>query len=285
MVEDEDVAIIKKLLVEFNIFVNRRYGRISKLVFSILLLRFLLKSSAKIILRYLDEIDLDEIDLDEKKKLSLNKTGGNSNNSKVKNLKIKVKKILSFRGGGYLSKIKLLKILEAIRQGVTFVELNVTILSVFPFLTKLIRKSDLEISVYDLYMCTATLKGTPVDICTDGNLGFSYLLLIFDDPTDSISFKQKKEEIYRVIFEKGTLASSNKNGEFFMRVFITCAIIFLLKFRDIGGHGPTIYAFFEALIKALKNKKISKSLVRSLVRRLRKNAIPIPPELEDLLAN
>ena len=37
---------------------------------------------------------------------------------------------------------------------------------------------------------------------------------------------------------------------------------------------------FEALIEALKNKKISKSLVRLLIRRLRKIGIPIPPELE-----
>ena len=96
---------------------------------------------------------------------------------------------------------------------------------------------------------------------------------------------EKKEEIYRVIFEKGNLASSNKKGEFFMRIFLTCGIIFLLFFRDKGGHGPTIFAFFEALMEAVKNKKISKSLVRSLVRRLRKNGIPVPPELEDLVAN
>jgi len=278
---ENDLSIIKKLLVELNIFINNRYGKVSKIILSILLLRFFLLYSSKVLLFYLDEIDLNEIDLNEKEKISDNKKDG-----KLKNIKIKLKKILSFRGG---SLEKILQLLPMLRDGATFVEVNLTILSIFPFLLKMIRPEDFALSVYngvhDLYLARGTLKGMPIDSCIDGNRGFSYLLLIFDDPTDSIPFEKKKEEIYRVIFEKGNLASSNKKGEFFMRIFLTCAIIFLLFFRDKGGHGPTILAFFEALMEAVKNKKISKSLVRSLVRRLRKNGIPVPPELEDLVAN
>jgi len=271
--------MIKKLLVEFNIFIEKRYGKVSKLIFSILLLRFLLVYSSRRILLYLDKIDLDE-----KKKLPVDEISYNNDNSKRKNLKVKVKKILSFRGGG-ISKRKILKVVKWIRDGATFLEINASILSIFPFLTHLIRVEDLSVSVYDLYLSTPTLKGALTSICSDENLGFSYLLLIFDGPADSISFEQKKEQIYKVLFEKGKLSSSNGKGEFFIRIFITCAIIFLLHFRDKGGSGPTIFAFFEALIEALKNKKISKSLVRLLIRRLRKISIPIPPELDDLVAN
>ena len=123
--------MIKKLLVEFNIFIEKRYGKVSKLIFSILLLRFLLVYSSRRILLYLDKIDLDE-----KKKLPVDEISYNNDNSKRKNLKVKVKKILSFRGGG-ISKRKILKVVKWIRDGATFLEINASILSIFPFLTHL----------------------------------------------------------------------------------------------------------------------------------------------------
>ena len=125
---ENDLSIIKKLLVELNIFINNRYGKVSKLILSILLLRFFLLYSSKVLLFYLDEIDLNEIDLNEKEKISVNKKDG-----KLKNIKIKLKKILSFRGG---SSEKILQLLQMLRDGATFVELNLTILSIFPFLVK-----------------------------------------------------------------------------------------------------------------------------------------------------
>jgi len=244
---EQDAVLVRKLLVEFNIFIQKRYGKVSKLIFSILLLRFLLLYSSRRILFYLDKIDLDE-----KKKLPVNEISHNNDDSRIKNLKVKIRKILSFRGGGSgISKREILKVVKWIREGVTFFEINASILSIFPFLTQLIRVEDLSVSVYDLYLSTPTLKGAPTNICSDENLGFSYLLLIFDGPADSISFEQKKEQIYNVLFEKGKLSSSNGKEEFFIRIFITCAIIFLLHFRDKGGSGPTIFAFFEALIEAL----------------------------------
>ena len=66
-------------------------------------------------------------------------------------------------------------------------------------------------------------------------------------------------------------------------MFLTCTLVFLLQFKQAKS-GVTANAFFKALVKALKEGKISKAVVRRLLAKLDLSEYEISEELKELVA-
>jgi hypothetical protein len=73
------------------------------------------------------------------------------------------------------------------------------------------------------------------------------------------------------LFNKGKLKHGNKNHRY-IAFLLACSITFIRIIVEIpdGGGSMTIFAFFKALVKAVKEGRISKILARMLISRLEK---------------
>jgi len=146
---------------------------------------------------------------------------------------------------------------------------------------KSMRLQELQVSIYDLYMGTSTLKGESDDGCRSIDSLFGYLFTILQDDKASFSSEEQTEKIYSEVFDNDNLKQTSKNKKY-IALFLACTIFFLKHFKE-SGLGTTYNAFFKALIKAVKTGKISKALARSLVNRLNRAELHVPQELIKLI--
>nr|YP_010448174.1 hypothetical protein NRL27_pgp025 [Nitzschia dubiiformis]UTQ75655.1 hypothetical protein [Nitzschia dubiiformis] len=112
-----------------------------------------------------------------------------------------------------------------------------------------------------------------LDQC-DQNL--KYLFDILEDET--IPFEEKKEIAHSVLTKY-----LNLKTQFGRRNFALC-ITFIIYILFTTRHS-SFYLMMRSLIKAIREGKITKSMARLIVRRLRKKGIPIDPELAEIVSS
>ena len=112
-----------------------------------------------------------------------------------------------------------------------------------------------------------------LDRC-DSNL--KYLLDILQN--EEIPFKDRKELAYSIL--KNYLNLKTPSGR---RNFVLC-IVFIIYVLSTTGHS-SLYIIMKRLIEAIREGKIGKAMGRLIVRRLRKQGVPIDPELAEIVAS
>lgn len=118
------------------------------------------------------------------------------------------------------------------------------------------------------------MQNKPKAVCNDIGSLFGYLLMLFGTgkkKLPNLDAAEQQEQIYSKLFHNAKLNDNSKNHCFIV-FFLICTVSFMVMLRNIpdGSGMTTIYAFFKALLKAIKNRKISKPLARSLVDRPKK---------------
>ena len=111
-----------------------------------------------------------------------------------------------------------------------------------------------------------------LDQC-DQNL--KYLFDILKDET--IPFEERKEIAHSVLTKY-----LNLKTPFGRRNFVLC-MIFIIYILFNNRHS-SFYLMMRSLIKAIREGKITKSMARLIVRKLRKKGVPIDPELAEIVA-
>jgi hypothetical protein len=112
-----------------------------------------------------------------------------------------------------------------------------------------------------------------LDQC-DQNL--KYLFDILEDET--IPFEERKEIAHSVLTKY-----LNLKTPFGRRNFVLC-IVFIIYILFTNRHS-SFYIFMKSLIKAIREGKITKSMARLIIRKLRKKGVPIDPELAEIVAS
>lgn len=252
-------------------YLNERYNGPKNFLISLILIRVILSILSKALL-YLAENrnDHDLVNIDE----TINETI-NEKLTKSQRLKKIMKKI---RGGSSL---------KGIIETANFIQNNKKLLSWVIQLVRVLTSRDLSVSTYDFYHRTGVMQNEAEAVCDDIGSPFGYLLMLFGTgkkKLPDLDAAAQRDEIYSELFNNDKLKPSNKNHRFIV-FFLLCSVSFMVMLRDIpdGGGLTTISAFFKALLKAIKNGKISKPLARSLVNRLKRQNIHVPQEIENAI--
>lgn len=106
------------------------------------------------------------------------------------------------------------------------------------------------------------------------NQNLKYLLTILEDK--NIPFPEKIKRTYQIL--TNYLNPRSSGGRQNLAICISY-IIYILFNKQRSGY----YAMMRNLIEAVREGKIRKSLVRLICKLLRKQGVPIDPELDDLL--
>lgn len=236
-----------------------RHGGWRKLLLTYIVTRIVIKLLGKILLFVTEE---------ENKNLAVNQNEEEKLTRREK-LKRSLRKVLSTRGG----QLPIHQIAQALVA-------NPDILSGILLFLRTLNLRDVQVSTYYSYMRTATLEGDSENACRDVDSLFGYLFMILRDDKVPPDPEQQKGKIYKQLFENNKLRQSSKNKKY-VTLFLTCAIVFLIKFSHLG---TTFDAFFAALIKAVKNGKISKAVARRFIAKLKRENINLPDELLELVA-
>ena len=112
-----------------------------------------------------------------------------------------------------------------------------------------------------------------LDEC-DPNL--KYLFDILEDET--IPFQERKEIAHSILTKY-----LNLKTPFGRRNFALC-IIFIIYMLFTKRYS-SFYIMMKSLVKAIREGKITKSMARLIVRKLRKKGVPIDPELAEIVAS
>jgi len=116
------------------------------------------------------------------------------------------------------------------------------------------------------------VKGEKVYIdCAEG---LEMLFLMLDEPT--LPF-EKKEELTQSILKKYLdLRTANDRVK-----FVLCILAILLAFSSLNM--TNYYLIINSLIQAIREGKISKVVGRAIIRKLRRQGLPIHPELVEVV--
>ena len=112
-----------------------------------------------------------------------------------------------------------------------------------------------------------------LDQC-DQNL--KYLFDILEDET--IPFEERKEIAHSVLTKYLNLKTPSGRRNFLLCLVFIIHILFT-------NHRSSFYLMMKSLIKAIREGKITKPMARFIVRKLRKEGVPIDPELAELVAS
>lgn len=251
----------KKLLFGLNEYVLDRYGGWRKLIVTYVAIRFFLIRLAQLLF-YLTEEETKTLPVDQNEEQKL---------TRREKLKRFLRKGLLTRGGQIPSSV-IFEVAKVLSD-------STAVLSLILMCLRPLKFQDLQVSVYDLYLRTAILQGESENSCRSVDSLFSYLFTILQDDQLSLDPEQKMEKIYNQLFDNNKLKQNSKNNKHIV-LFLTCSILFLIQFAKSG---TTFDGFFMALIKAIKNGKISKAVVRRLIYRLEQRNIPYPQELLEVI--
>lgn len=100
-----------------------------------------------------------------------------------------------------------------------------------------------KVSVYDLYIQTATLEGQLDNSCRSVDSLFSYLFVILQDDKVSLSSEEQVDRIYKQLSDNDKLTQTGKNNKY-IALFLACAIFFLSHLKK-SGLGTTYEAFLQ----------------------------------------
>ena len=103
-----------------------------------------------------------------------------------------------------------------------------------------------------------------------------YLFDILED--EAIPFEERRQVAHSVLIRYVNLRTPIGR-----RNFALC-IIFLIYLHVTNGHS-SFYLMMKSLIKAIREGKITKSMGRVIVRRVRKKGVPIDPELAEIVGS
>jgi hypothetical protein len=259
--------LIIKLYRDLLSYINERYGGTKHFLISLVSIRVILLIFSKALL-YLAENRNNHalVNIDE----TINETINEKKLPKSQRLKKIIKKI---RGGASITEIA------------NFIQNNKEILTWVIQFFVVMTPTDLSVSLYDFYHRSPIIKNKPEDVCDDIGSPFGYLLMLFGrgkKKLPDLDAAAQRDEIYSELFNNDKLKPSNKNHRFIV-FFLLCSVSFMVMLRDIPEGATTISAFFKALLKAIKNGKISKPLARSLVNRLKRQNIHVPQEIENAI--
>ena len=260
-----------KLVFSLNKYVLERYGGWKPLLVRYLLIKLVMKLVRLILLEINEQKDVDstqKIITDEKEKLS-----------RREKLKIHLRKVFSKRGGALPSPGVILQIVQTLLD-------SQQVLTGLILLLQGLKFEDLQVaritSVYDLYMDPPyELRSGEKGICESGESPFGYLFMILSDDKIPLSRKEQVDEIYDQLFKYDKLKQYAKNHKNIV-MFLTCAFVFILQFKQANS-GVTVDSFYKALIKALREEKISKAVAKKLLLKLDKNKYELPAELKELI--
>lgn len=88
-----------------------------------------------------------------------------------------------------------------------------------------------------------------------------------------------KQELADSILTKYT----NLNTDVKRVAFLVCLLLIIYKLTTQEYSASSIYVLMKSLIKALKEGKIPKVVIRGILRKLNKKGIPVDPELVELV--
>ena len=263
------MSISKKLLNDLNCHVLQRYGGWQSLVQSYATIYILCKTSGRVLIYLSDKKhNTQPPESNEAKKENL---------TRRERLKKYFRKILPTRGGAIPSSL-VYDIAKSLVFDTSFLA------SVGLFLKGRIWK-DLDVSVYDIYMSSGSVRKieeTFDDGCTGVDSLLAYLLVTLRDDQSPLSREEQAERIYRQLFKSRKMRLNWKNAKY-IAIVLGCIAGFLTTFKQ-SGMGGTYDAFFIAFIRAIRDGTIPKSIARRILRRLKLNKLVVPDELEELLS-
>lgn len=264
---------IKSLSNDLQSYINSRYGGSKNFFLSLLLIRSILLLLSKVLF-YITEknesIPINDAVVEAEQTIEKFEI----ETSRKKKVKEFLKKILPIRGGQL-----------GVAGIARFIADNKEILAWVIQLLRGLSGRDLEINPYHLYMGTAVLRGDSKEICNDPKSVFGYIFALYGSHKNSGSetaLHEQEADFLRELFEGDKLKSKSINQKH-IATFLACTVLLLKSLLDIpdGAGRPTIRVFFQSLIKAIRQGKISKNVAKMLVRRLRQSGIPMPREVEE----
>lgn len=97
---------------------------------------------------------------------------------------------------------------------------------------------------------------------------------------------KQEEQIYIQLFKFNTkkLKPGHKNHRFIV-FFLACSVSFMVLLNNLpdGAGNVTIFSFFQALLRAIKEGKVSKAVARMLISRLERENIYVPEDVKEAL--
>ena len=274
-----ELNLIKQLINDLQIYTNSCYGGYQRFIISLVLTRFIIIFFSKVLF-YISEKN-EPMLIDQAVDQAIVEVQNTVEKIHVKTFKRErakkfLKKILPIRGGH-----------SATLSAARFLNKNSYILTWILHLLRVLRGHDFQMVPYDLYMRTAVLSGNSKEICNDPESLFGYIFSLYGtnkNSGSSISPDQQQADFSDEFFKGNKLQSKSINQKHIV-TFLSCTVFMIKMLMDIpDGEGfITIRAFFKSLIQAIREGKISPNVAKLLIRRLRKNRISVPRELEEAL--